>query len=126
MRLVEVMVEGTMEKVYLVSELFPRGEVFHYIEMNQTFNPPETRLIFMHILSALEYIIRVVAKFALNRVNKLTQLKHSERWCHRDIKRESSSCSTILPRYSRAHLAMTLLGSSSLAPILLDLAGGHS
>ena len=57
MRLVDLMIEDTMESLYLVMELAEEGELFNWIVSNQKLNEPDTRRVFTQLFSAIQFMV---------------------------------------------------------------------
>ncbi|KAH7198957.1 uncharacterized protein B0J16DRAFT_360560 [Fusarium flagelliforme] len=70
LRGIDLFAEYVENKIYMVLELAPGGELFNLIVMKQRFTEDETRKIFLQIFSALEFL-------------------HGLGWMHRDIKPEN-------------------------------------
>ena len=51
------MVQDTMDKLYLVIELAPEGELFNWIVMKQKLTESETRKLFAQLFSALAFMV---------------------------------------------------------------------
>ncbi|KAL1635336.1 serine/threonine protein kinase [Neofusicoccum ribis] len=55
--LVDIMVQDTMDTVYLVLELATEGELFNWVVMKQKLTESETRKVFSQIFSALAFMV---------------------------------------------------------------------
>ncbi|CAG7560657.1 unnamed protein product, partial [Fusarium equiseti] len=75
LRGIDLFAEYVENKIYMVLEPAPGGELFNLIVMKQRFTEDETRKIFLQIFSALEFL--------------LTRYQHGLGWVHRDIKPEN-------------------------------------
>ncbi|RFU72749.1 serine threonine- kinase chk2 [Trichoderma arundinaceum] len=70
LRVVDLFADYPLDKIYMVMELAPHGELFNYIVMKQYLSEEDTRKIFTQLFSALEFL-------------------HGLGWVHRDIKPEN-------------------------------------
>ncbi len=57
MRLVDLMIEDTMDSLYLVMELAEEGELFNWIVSNQKLTEPQTRRVFTQLFSAVQSMV---------------------------------------------------------------------
>ncbi|CAI6340736.1 unnamed protein product [Periconia digitata] len=69
-RLVDIVVQDAMDKIYLVIELAREGDLINWIVMKQKLTEAETRKLFLQLFSALDFM-------------------HESGWVHRDIKPEN-------------------------------------
>ncbi|KAK5991138.1 putative serine/threonine-protein kinase fhkC [Cladobotryum mycophilum] len=69
-RLVDLFAEYATSTIYLVMELATKGDLFNYIVQRQKLGEVDSRKVFSHIFSALEFL-------------------HDRGWAHRDIKPEN-------------------------------------
>ncbi|KAM0229945.1 hypothetical protein ACHAPO_009667 [Fusarium lateritium] len=57
LRLVDIFAEYVEDKMYMVLELAPSGDLFQFIVQKQVLSEDETRKIFLQIFSALEFLV---------------------------------------------------------------------
>ncbi|PHH72194.1 hypothetical protein CDD82_6131 [Ophiocordyceps australis] len=69
-RLFHVFVEEQMDKIHLVMELGPHGELFDYIKQRKFLSEHDTRTIYTQLFAALEFM-------------------HDTGWMHRDVRPEN-------------------------------------
>ncbi|KAH6973695.1 hypothetical protein BKA56DRAFT_676360 [Ilyonectria sp. MPI-CAGE-AT-0026] len=70
LRLVDLFAEYSDNKIYVVMEIAPEGELFNYIVTKQKLTEEEARKLFLQLFSAIEFL-------------------HGNGWVHRDVKPEN-------------------------------------